>query len=55
MPKRAEPTTEELLQKLTIIQLGLANVPQQQIQKIVGVSINKVNAVVKLLKRKDAK
>lgn len=55
MAKRTEPTTEELLQKLMIIQLGLANVPQHQIRKIVGVGLRDVTVVVKLLNRKDLK
>lgn len=55
MAKRTEPTTAELLQKLMVIQMGLAGVPQLNIQKIVGVSTNEVNAIVKLLKRKDSK
>jgi hypothetical protein len=55
MPKRAEPKAEELLQKLLIVQLGLAGIQQRQIQKILGISINEVNSVVKLLKRKEQK
>lgn len=53
MAKRAEPTTEQLLQKTLIVQLGLAGVPTHQIRKIVGVGLNQVTAIVKLLKRKE--
>jgi hypothetical protein len=40
----------EVLKDLLITQLGLAGVPQQNIRKIVGCSINRVNAIVKHLK-----
>lgn len=43
--------TVELLRTLTIVQLGLAGVGQAQIRKIVGGSMNEINAVVKLLSR----
>jgi hypothetical protein len=39
----------ELLRTLTIVQLGLAGVGQAQIRKIVGGSMNDINAIVKLL------
>jgi hypothetical protein len=55
MAKRTGPTTEKLLQKLIIVQLGLAGVPQHQIRKVVGVGLSEVIAIVKLLKRKDSK
>ncbi len=41
--------TTELLRILTIVQLGLAGVGQAQIRKIVGGSMNDINAIVKLL------
>ena len=41
----------EVLKDMLITQLGLAGVPQQSIRKIVGCSMNRVNAVVKHLKR----
>ena len=41
----------EVLKDMLITQLGLAGVPQQSIRKIVGCSINRVNAIVKHLKR----
>ncbi len=40
------------VRRLTIVQLGLAGVGQTEIRKIVGVNINEVNAIVKLLRRK---
>ena len=40
----------EVLKDILITQLGLARVPQQSIRKIVGCSINRVNAIVKHLK-----
>jgi hypothetical protein len=42
--------TVELLRTLTIVQLGLAGVGQSQIRKIVGGSMNEINAIVKLLR-----
>jgi hypothetical protein len=48
--------TTEILKDILIVQLGLARVPQQRIQKIVGCSINRVNEIVKHLKpAKNAK
>jgi hypothetical protein len=41
----------EVLKDMLITQLGLAGVPQQSIRKIVGGSINRVNSIVKHLKR----
>lgn len=41
----------EVLKDMLITQLGLAGVPQQSIRKIAGCSINRVNAIVKHLKR----
>jgi len=40
-----------VLKDMLITQLGLAGVPQQDIRKIVGCSINRVNSIVKYLKR----
>ena len=40
----------EVLKDILITQLGLAGVPQHSIRKIVGCSINRVNAIVKHLK-----
>lgn len=40
----------EVLKDILITQLGLAGVSQQSIRKIVGCSINRVNAIVKHLK-----
>lgn len=40
----------EVLKDILITQLGLAGASQQSIRKIVGCSINRVNAIVKHLK-----
>jgi hypothetical protein len=39
--------TAELLRNLLIVQLGLAKVPQDDIRKIAGCSINRVNGILK--------
>jgi len=53
---RASDPTTEILKDMLIVQLGLARVPQQTIQKIVGCGINRVNEIVKHLKpKKNAK
>ncbi len=41
--------TEQLLRRLTIVQLGLAGIPQKNIRRIVGGAIGKINGIVKLL------
>lgn len=41
----------ELLQKILIVNLAVAGVPQNTIKKIVGVSSNLVSAVAKHLKK----
>jgi len=48
---KADPDIEvaELLRSLLIIQLGLAKVPQNDIRKIVGCGIGRVNNVLKHL------
>jgi hypothetical protein len=43
----------ELLKDILIVQLGVAGVPQQSIRGIVGCDINRVNRIVKFLKRKS--
>jgi|GEM_PF-2936191 len=48
--KKAESTTDELLKKLLITQLSIAQVPQGKIAKIVGISIGAVNAIAKYIK-----
>jgi hypothetical protein len=48
--QRDADATVEVLKDILITQLGLAGVPQQTIRKIVGCSINRVNAIVKHLK-----
>lgn len=49
--KKREQTTDELLQDLLIVQLGLAGLTQRQIREIVGVDMNRVNRIVKHLKK----
>jgi hypothetical protein len=47
----------EMLKDLLIVQLGIAGVPQQNIRRIVGCNIVRVNKIVKHLKvskRKEA-
>jgi hypothetical protein len=48
--KKTEDTTEELLKKLLIVQLRIAQVPQGKIARIVGMSPNAVNAIAKHVK-----
>ncbi len=57
MAKKTDPSVRsaELLWKLTIVQLGLADVGQAQIREIVGGSMNEINAIVKLLRTKRKK
>ena len=51
---KQKQTTDNLLQDLLIVQLGLAGVPQNNIREIVGVDMHRVNRIVKFLKkRKD--
>jgi hypothetical protein len=45
----ATAKTVDLLRTSLIVQLGLAGVGQAQIRKIVGGSMNDINAIVKLL------
>ena len=55
MAVKASNSTEEtvdLLRKLLIVQLGLAGIPQKNIQAIVGVSTKKVNEIMKLVTAK---
>lgn len=47
-----QPTVEELLQNLIIVQLAIAGVGQRQIRKIAGVSVERVNRIAKLIKQK---
>ena len=48
-------TTEELLRDLLIVELGKAGVPQQEIRKIVRCSLNRVNSIVKVLRKAKPK
>jgi hypothetical protein len=48
---RDSSRTEELLQDLVIVQLGLAGVPGHQIREIAGVSMERVTRILKALKK----
>ncbi len=50
--KQAGDAATKVLKDLLIVQLGVARVPQQTIQKIVGCDIRRVNEIVKHLKRR---
>lgn len=52
MPKKSE-STEELLKKLLVVQLSIARVPQREIAKIVGISLNSVNKIARYVKLPD--
>ena len=45
--------TAELLRDLIIIQLGLAGVAQKEIRNIVGVDMNRINRICKILPPKS--
>lgn len=49
--KGAEETTISLLQDLLIAELGKADVPQQEIRKIVGCEMRRVTRIVKHMKK----
>ncbi|MGO9589801.1 MAG: hypothetical protein ACLQMT_01225 [Candidatus Acidiferrales bacterium] len=53
--KAATPEEEiaELLRDILIVQLGLARVPQNSIQKIVGCNIVRVNSILKHVPKKS--
>jgi hypothetical protein len=57
MPKRTKTKDEmtELLRDLLIVQLGLAGVTQAKIRDIARCDLNRVNAVVSLLRKKKRK
>ena len=48
--KKTGGTTDELLKKLLIIQLSIAQVPQSKIAKIVGISVGAVNTIARYVK-----
>ncbi len=52
---RGGDSNTEILKDILIVQLGVARVPQQKIQEIVGCSIVRVNQIVKHLKQKTKK
>lgn len=45
----------ELIRTLLIVQLGMAKVPQENIRKIAGCDMNRVNAILKLVMPKSKK
>lgn len=47
--------SEKLLTDLLILQLGLAGVGQVQVRKIVGCSMNRVNEILKHVKKEGEK
>ena len=49
--KRQGQSTEELLQDILIVQLGLAGLAQSQIRAIVGVDMKRVNRIVRHFKK----
>jgi hypothetical protein len=56
MPKKNIKTDEvliDLLQIITIIELGKIGVPQNEIKKILGIGIEKVNAILKHYKKQN--
>ena len=55
MAPQQKDTTEELLRDLLIVELGKAGVPQQEIRKIVRCSLNRVNSIVKVLRKAKPK
>ncbi len=58
MPKNAsanDTVDTELLRKILIVQLAIEGVSQQNIRAIVGVDINRVNQIVKLIRPKQTK
>lgn len=58
MPKKNNETNIviiDLLQKLIIIELGKVGVPQNEIKKLLGVGIDKVNPILKHYKKKGLK
>jgi hypothetical protein len=53
MAANANDDVSEILKDLLIVQLGMAQVSQPQIRKIVHCSMNRVNDIVKHLRVKD--
>ncbi len=53
--KKLAPEDEmvELLRNILIVQLGIAKVPQSEIRKIAGRSINRVNDLLKHIPRSN--
>jgi len=48
---KKEQTVDELLRDLLIVQLGRAGLRQAQIREIVGVSMTRVNRIVKHIRK----
>jgi hypothetical protein len=58
MPKKSSSKSSEeaeLLRSLLIVQLGLAEIPQNNIRKIVGGDIYRVSRIMRLLKSRPKK
>lgn len=58
MPKKSIKTEEvliDLLQIISIIELGKIGMPQNEIKKILGIGIDKVNLILKYYKKKEGK
>lgn len=45
----------DILRDILITQLGIAGVPQKNIQQIVGCDINRINRIVKHIKERQKK
>lgn len=50
--QKTENRTQDLLQDMLIVQLGMAGLTQHQIREIVGIDIYRVNRILKHLKPK---
>lgn len=55
MAKENQVGVEDLLRDMMIVQLLLAGIPQRQIREIVGVDLNRVTRIGKLMKRPKEK
>lgn len=53
LKSKGSTSVEDLLRDLMIIQLGLAGIAQDKIRIIAGVGMNRVNRIVKNLKKGD--
>jgi hypothetical protein len=48
---KGDSKVEELLQDLIIIQLAIAGVPGREIREVVGVNMNRVTKILKVVKK----